>query len=145
MGQDDGKVLPMLGLKERQCKMKFAHMVEEKGPNEYAIDQVKEDIESTGIRRMIFQTDQEPAIVALRERVIEALGTKVEVILEESPVDDHQANGEIEYAIKELEKQIRVLKLGLEQKMQLTLKDDHPMMAWSPEHAGLTQSFPGGG
>ena len=48
MGQDDGKVLPMLGLKERQCKMKFAHMVEEKGPNEYAIDQVKEDIESIG-------------------------------------------------------------------------------------------------
>ena len=30
MGQDDNKVLPMLGLKERQCKMKFAHMVEEK-------------------------------------------------------------------------------------------------------------------
>ena len=79
IGKDDGKVLPMLGLKERQCKMKFAHMVEEKGPNEYAIDQVKEEIESMGIRRMIFQTDQEPAIVALRERVIESLGTKVEV------------------------------------------------------------------
>ena len=30
MGQDDAKVLPMIGLKERQCKMKFAHMVEEK-------------------------------------------------------------------------------------------------------------------
>ena len=38
MGQDDSKVLPMIGLKERQCKMKFAHMVEEKGPNEDAID-----------------------------------------------------------------------------------------------------------
>ena len=30
--EHDGKVLPMLGLKERQCKMKFAHMVEEKRP-----------------------------------------------------------------------------------------------------------------
>ena len=77
MGQDDSKVLPMIGLKERTCKMKFAHMVEEKGPNEYAIDQVKSDIESMGIRRMIFKTDQEPAITALRERIIEALGKKV--------------------------------------------------------------------
>ena len=83
-------------------------MVEEKGPNEYAIDQVKEDIESMGIRRLIFKTDQEPAIIALRERIIEALGSKVEVIPEESPVNDHQVNGEIENAIKELEKQIRV-------------------------------------
>ena len=52
MGHDDGKVLPMLGQKERRCKMKFAHMGEEKGPNEYAIEQVKEDMGSMGIRRM---------------------------------------------------------------------------------------------
>ena len=30
MGQEDSKVFPMLSLKERQCKMKFAHMAEEK-------------------------------------------------------------------------------------------------------------------
>ena len=104
MGQEGSKVFPILGLKEKQCKMKCAHMVEEKGPNEYAIEQVKEDIESMGIRRMIFKTDQEPAILAFKERVIEALGSKVEVIEEESPVGDHQANGEIENAIKEFEK-----------------------------------------
>ena len=72
--------------------------------------------------------------------MIEELGKKCEVIPEESLVDDHQTNGEIENAIEELEKQIRVLKLGLEQKMQLTLKDDHPMMAWIPEHAGFLLS-----
>ena len=27
MGQDENKVLPMLGIKERQSKMKFAHLV----------------------------------------------------------------------------------------------------------------------
>ena len=113
--------------------MKFAHMVEEKGPNEYAIEQVKEDIESMGIRRMICKTDQEPAIVALRERIIEALGTKVEVIEEESPVGDHQAYGGIENAIKEFETQIRVLKLSVESKKQIVIKDDHPVMAWIPQ------------
>ena len=129
MGQEDNKVLP-----RRQCKMKFAHMVEEKGPNEYAIEQVKEDIESMGIRRMIFKTDQEPAIVALRERIIEALGKNVEVLEEESPVGGHQANGKIENAIKEFETQIPVLKHSVECKMQIVIQDDHPVMAWIPQH-----------
>ena len=100
MGQDENKVLPMLGIKERQSKMKFAHMVEEKGPNQYAIEQVVEDIESLGVKRFIFKTDQEPSIMALKDRIIETLGTKVEILPEESPVGDHQANGEIENAIK---------------------------------------------
>ena len=73
---------------------------------------------------------------ALRERIIEALGTKVEVIEEESPVGDHQANGEIENAIKEFEKQIRALKLSVESKIQIVIQDDHPVMAWIPQHAG---------
>ena len=55
--------------------------------------QVKQDIESMGIRRMTFKTDQEPAIVALRERIVGDLGKNVEVIDEESPVGDHQGNG----------------------------------------------------
>ena len=58
---------------------------------------------------MIFKTDQEPAIMALKGRIIESLGKTVKVIPEETTVDDHQANGEIENAIREHEKQIRVL------------------------------------
>ena len=75
---------------------------------------------------MIFKTDQEPAIVALRERVIEALGPKVEVLSEEWPVGDHQTNGEIENAVKELEKQVRILKIALERELQLVIKGDYP-------------------
>ena len=140
MGQEEGNVLPMIGVKERQSKMKFAHQVEEKGPNEYTIEAVKEDIENLGVKRFIFKSDQEPAILALKERIIEVLGSKYEVLPEESPVGDHQANGEIDNAIKELEKQIRVLKIGLEQKIQKVLKDDHPIMAWIPEYAGFLLS-----
>ena len=62
------------------------------------------------------------------------------MIEEESPVGDHQANGEIENAIKELEKQIRVLKDSVERKSQLVIKDDHPIMAWIPQHAGFLLS-----
>ena len=72
--------------------------------------------------------------------VVEALGKKVEVIDEESPVGDHQGNGEIEAAIRELEKHIRVLKDSVERKSQLVIKDDHPIMAWIPQHAGFLLS-----
>ena len=72
--------------------------------------------------------------------MIEAIGTKVEIIEEESPVGDHQANGEIENAIKELEKQISVLKDSVKRKMQGVIKDDHPVMAWIPQHAGFLLS-----
>ena len=37
-------------------------------------------------------------------------------------------------------KQVRVLKIALEQKKQLVLKDDHPLMAWIPEYAGFLLS-----
>ena len=59
MGQEENKVLPMIGLKEPQSKMKFARHVEEKGPNEYAIDAIKEDIQSLGVKRFIFKSDQD--------------------------------------------------------------------------------------
>ena len=68
MGQEEHKVLPMLGVKERQSKMKFAHLVEEKGPNEYAIEAVNEDVESSGVKRFIFKSDQEPAISSIERK-----------------------------------------------------------------------------
>ena len=64
----------------------------------------------------------------------------MEVITEESPVDDNQSDGETESAIRELEKQIRVLKSSVERKMQLVIKDDHPVMAWIPQHSGFLLS-----
>ena len=64
-----------------------------KGPNESAIEAIVEDIESFGIERFISKSDQEPAILSLKDRVIETLGEKQEVIPEESPVGDHQASG----------------------------------------------------
>ena len=120
--------------------MKFAHMVEEKGPNEHTIEQLKEDIESLGVRRMVLKSDQEPAIRGMCERLAEALKPWVEVVDEVSPVGDHQANGEIENAVKELEKQIRIPKHSVKRMMQLVIQDDHPVMAWFPQHAGFILS-----
>ena len=45
-----------------------------------------------------------------------------------------------ENAIKELEKQIGVLKDSVERKLQVVIRNDHPIMAWIPQHAGFLLS-----
>ena len=69
---------------------------------------------------------------AVRETVAE-----VEFVFNESPTGDHRANGEIEVMIRELKRQIRVLKSDTEERLKRTLGDDHPVLAWLPRHAAF--------
>ena len=39
--------------------------------------------------------------------------------------------------IRELKRQIRVLKSDTEDRLERTLGDDHPMLAWLPRHAAF--------
>ena len=41
----------------------------------------------------------------------------MKVILRESPVGDHQANGDAECAVREIKRQVRVLRYALEERM----------------------------
>ena len=58
----------------------------------------------------------------------------MEVILRESPVGDHQANGDAECAVGEVKRQVRVLRYALEEHMGPT-KDGHPILRWLPTAA----------
>ncbi len=62
---------------------------------------------------MISKSDSEPAILALKEAARRE--TSVEIIREEAPVGDHQANGVAENAVKNVQGQFRVLRGALEQ------------------------------
>ena len=61
-----------------------------------------------GYKKIIINSDNESSILDPRQAVKEI--TKVEVILEESPVGDSQANGEVENAIKRIAGQFRTLR-----------------------------------
>ena len=72
-----------------------------------------QDIKRLGHRRMLFKSDQEPSILALKEAVTEVMG--IEVIPEESPVGESQSNGNIERAVRTVKGQIRTMEgTGLE-------------------------------
>ena len=65
-------------------------------------------VERLGHKKIIMESDNEPAILPLKEAA--SRETDVEIVMEEVPVGDHQANGLVENAIKNVQGQFRVLR-----------------------------------
>ena len=85
-------------------KFLFAHAVLTKGPgeNRYAADAIAGSIAWLGHVRVILRSDNEPALVSLKEALAQRLrvmhGTRV--VMEESARYDPQSNGAAESAVK---------------------------------------------
>ena len=82
--------------------MTFAHVVEWKGPVDSTTRRLVADLDWLGLRRLVFKSDQEPAILALKQAVRESM-PPVEFAMEESPVEEHQSNGTIEVTVREIQ------------------------------------------
>ena len=65
--------------------------------------------------RLIFNSDQEPSIQDLKKKVVAELGGSDDVIMEDSPVNEHQSNGVVERAVQTVGGMVRTHKLALEQ------------------------------
>ena len=114
--------------------MTFADVVERKGPVDSTTRRLVADHDWLGFRRLVFKSDQEPAILALKQAVRESMHT-VEFVMEESPVEEHQSNGTIEVTVREIQKQVRVMKNALEERMKCEVLSRHPILAFLVEHA----------
>ena len=92
-GQEEAQgVLPVLAVKYHESRMTFAHVVERKGHVDSTTRRLVADLDWLGLRRLMFKSDLEPAILALKQAVRESMPT-VEFLMEESPVEEHQSNG----------------------------------------------------
>ena len=98
---------------------------------------VAKDINSLRYRRFILKSDQEPAIVALKE-AIRVQMNEDEVIMEESPVRESQSNGDIEKGVGDVKGQIRTMKEALDTRSKDIIRQDHQVIAWLPRHAAAT-------
>ena len=86
----------------------FAHVVPRKGRDNYAAARIAQDIRILGYKRLYVKTDQEPAILALKEMVKTELD--VEGGIEESPVGESQSSGGVENAIQQVQGQVRTMR-----------------------------------
>lgn len=123
----------MLVMKDAKTKMNGATLVLEKGLVPNAIKYLTSIIHGLGYRKLIVRSDSEHSIVALKEKT--ANDAVVEAIWKEAPRGDHQANGFIEAAVREIKAQVRVIKSSLADKLQMKVQDDHPLLAWLPRRA----------
>ncbi len=65
-----------------------------------------------GYKRVVLRSDGEAAIIALKQAV--KANIEVDIVLENSPAYDSQANGEVGNAITQVKGMIRTMKLSLE-------------------------------
>ena len=150
---------PILVIKGRISGGVWALPVTRKGPYlNSVVQRVSDILKSVGCPKIIINSDQEPAITSLQKEIrkelwkeiteimnrVKDLGTNSEevesspggvVMLENSPVGESQSNGSVERAIKEVQHQVRKLKLQLEENISQKLSNDSPVWPWLIQYA----------
>jgi hypothetical protein len=133
-GQEDS--LTIMVVKDRETRATFTFMVPTKGAGwKYSVECLSTAIERFGHVKTVLMHDQEAALNDLCKEV--AKQSKGGIIQQSSPVGESQANGRIEVAVKLSKNQIRVIKFGLEKRLQCRIPQDHPIMGFLVEHSGL--------
>jgi len=143
-GEEDegrGSDSPALVLYDEKTKAHASWLMSSKsvvegGPDDWVPKAVADELEAWGYanRKIIVGSDGEPAMVALKEKVI-AL-RKAETVPEESPVGEHQANL-AEGAVRRVREQTRTILGVIEGKCGAKVKRDAPVMEWLVRWAGM--------
>ena len=89
---------------------------------------------------LVFKSDQEPAILAIKQAVRESM-LRVEFVKEECLVEEHQSQGTIEVTVREIQKQVRVMKSALEERMKCEVPSRRPILAFLLEHTERLMSI----
>ena len=134
--------VPMLVLKFSHSGRPAATALPAKGVTDYGQRFFTRFIKETGVRRFINFSDNEHAMVALKDAAAQAC-EGVEYTPQACPQGVHQANGQIENTVRELKRQMRALRLHLEKKLRQynpnggfkKLEDTDPVLFWTPEFA----------
>eukprot|EP00435_Cladocopium_sp_Y103_P007713 s12_g2.t1 len=131
--EDDERLRPILVMKDEKTQMVAATFVDSKGATPFAVKFAAAFLKNLGYRKVVLKSDGEHSIVALKEAA--ATKAAIESVPEESPVGDRRANGLAEKAIREVKRQIRVLRSALEESIGRALSDEDPVLAWLPRKA----------
>ncbi|CAK0843171.1 unnamed protein product [Prorocentrum cordatum] len=131
-GQEDN--FPMLVARDSKTKLPSSTAIPGKKVTNFMINIPMSFILHLGYRRLIFLSDGEPAIAALKTAVAVATPT-VEFLPRESPAGEHQSNGGIEVTAREVKRQVRANRYAPEAKLGRKVDDDHPILKRLPQYA----------
>ncbi|CAK0798994.1 unnamed protein product, partial [Prorocentrum cordatum] len=93
---------------------------------------------AAGHRKFIARSDGEPAIVDLKSRAVATARARhnMDVILEETPERDSQANGLIESAVRDVKATARTLRFAAQELHGSSIGPNHPVLPWLVRFAG---------
>ena len=80
---EDENGLPTIVVKDSKSKKSWARVLKKKGVESYTIKVMKKFLSLMGYKRVIMKSDNEPAILALKEEIKK--NVEVEIVPEESP------------------------------------------------------------
>ena len=86
-------------------------------------------------RGLIFKSDQKPSVLNLKNKVVDEVGSSHDVIMEGSPVHQHQSHGVVERAVRTVGGVIPTHKLALEQSCSKELEGNFVVILWLIIHA----------
>lgn len=138
--RQDGSSMPLLTFKCNKTKHYSAIVVKNKGANEYAIRRSVEVLKYLAHSRVIYRSDQEPAILELKSAVINEMKQQSEIKPESTPVGDSQSNGIIEKANQDLREQIMTMYGSLKSRYKEGIDEEHGSIPWMVSHAAACMS-----
>ena len=102
-----------------------------KGADEYAVAELKNDVICSGFTEVLVGSDNEPAIMTLKESPATALKLAgVNVRIEENALYDSQRNGLAESAVKDAKDALRTNLACLVRRFGQEFPGGHPVLTW---------------
>ena len=106
-------------------------IVPTKGADEYAVAELKNDVICSGFTEVLIRSDNEPAILALKESAVTALKLAgVNVKAEESALYDSQSNGLAKSAVKVVKDAVTTNLDCLVRRFGQEFPGGHPVLTW---------------
>ncbi len=122
----DKNTVTMLTAVDVTTGMSASSIVKNKGPNDYAVNEVIRFVLEVGRSQGVLQTDQEPAIRALAREAATKLGMTTRL----APAYSHRSQGSVERWHKELHGHVKLLREMIKINYQVDLTPTSPMMTW---------------
>ena len=119
--------MPILVCRDNKTGWYMSRVVPRKGKCAHAFQQVNNMLDKLGHKKYIIKTDQEPAMVELRNTIARSRGDQI--IPEESPVMDSRSNGFVERAAQAVQDQVRTLRSVFAVRIRGDVGPDHPALS----------------
>ena len=111
---------PILCGRNSEDRWIFGYTLQAKGANEHGAKMLEEEIRRLGSGRIVIRSDQEPSILALRDKACDSCMVAIPGLLilrEVSSVGQSQANGLAEGAVREVKAKFRSMRFCAEERL----------------------------